>query len=577
MLKEILITKKYINYPVRNNHKKSRVTIKDHEVWIQDFVIELATQTPDLYVHTDLSKYIGKKLTFIIDETVDEDIFDSLIQTDEIMGAEDIYNEELRPLIHFTAKKGWFNDPNGLIYYEGEYHRFYQHNPYGIGWENMNWGHSVSTDLLHWEEIGIALTPPYYGDHCYSGSAVIDHHNTLGLNKDGKPPMVAVYTSTGRGECLAISHDKGRTWSEHDKNPVLVHGLISKIDLPNVPIFHNSRDPKVFFWNQSSHEWVMIVFDEFSLDDLRREDLRLTIYTSPNLVNWEKQSDLNGWFECPDLFELPVDGDPNNKKWVVMAADGGYALGQFDGKQFDVETRESEPFDPYTADQNRRESIRNESYKYNGFYGDLYAAQTFDNIPEQDGRRIYIGWLPCKFEGMPFCNSMSLPLELSLRTTDDGIRLFFEPVKEIEALYTESQNHIINSPGELTVIEDTSMQPLDLIFELQENQAKGIEIEINGVKIYYDKNKQKLICYVSDSKKIEAPLKGVNGEINLRIIVDRQIIEIFGNHGRVYMPVGIPNDRYDNKFALRSSNQHEELKVMVKKLKKTVFRQSCDL
>ena len=137
--------------------------------------------------------------------------------------AEKLYREKHRPLFHFTSRFGWLNDPNGLVYHDGEWHLFYQHNPFGVNWGNMHWGHAVSPDLVHWKELGIGLYPKRYGDWAFSGSAVVDKGNTSGWGTKEKPPLVLAYTSTGRGECIAYSTDKGRTWTEYDQNPVVKH------------------------------------------------------------------------------------------------------------------------------------------------------------------------------------------------------------------------------------------------------------------------------------------------------------------------------------------------------------------
>ena len=239
------------------------------------------------------------------------------------------YRERYRPQFHFSPEMNWMNDPNGLVYYDGEYHLFYQHNPHGNEWGHMSWGHAVSTDLVHWKHLPIALHDEY-GVMAFSGCCVVDWNNTSGFGKNGQPPLVAVYTGHGYGnqtQDLAYSNDRGRTWTKFSGNPVL--------DLRNP----NFRDPKVF-WSKQSQQWVMLV----SL----AEEKKLQFYGSPDLKKWKWLSDFENagvknkpnW-ECPDLFELPVENEKGKTKWVlevdmgdgsVAGGSGGeYFVGEFDG------------------------------------------------------------------------------------------------------------------------------------------------------------------------------------------------------------------------------------------------------
>lgn len=232
--------------------------------------------------------------------------------------------ELFRPAYHFSPKKNWLNDPNGLVYYEGEYHLFYQYNPLGDQWGNMSWGHAVSTDLLTWEELPVAI-PVQDGVMAFSGSAVIDWDNTSGFGDGSQPPMVAVYTGATnvQDQRIAYSLDKGRTWTPYVGNPVL--------NLNN----DDFRDPKVI-WHEASEQWVMVV----ALASQRK----IRFYTSPNLRDWTFLQDFGpagfttGVWECPDLFELPVDGDTSRMKWVLVVSlapgEAQYFVGDFDGQRF---------------------------------------------------------------------------------------------------------------------------------------------------------------------------------------------------------------------------------------------------
>src|SRR5688500_18501657 len=217
------------------------------------------------------------------------------------------YQELFRPQFHFSPAKNWMNDPNGLVYHKGEYHLFFQHNPFGDTWGHMSWGHAVSRDLVHWEELPVAI--PEEGDEAiFSGSVVVDHRNTSGLGTRENPPMVAVYTSATPGDqaqSLAYSTDRGRTWRKYAGNPVL--------DDPD----REFRDPNVF-WYAPERKWVMVV--------VKALQHKVAIYESRDLKRWEHLSDfgpanaVGGAWECPDLFPLPVDGKRKRTKWVMLVS-----------------------------------------------------------------------------------------------------------------------------------------------------------------------------------------------------------------------------------------------------------------
>jgi fructan beta-fructosidase len=232
------------------------------------------------------------------------------------------YNEALRPQFHFSPMKNWTNDPNGLVFLDGEYHLFFQHNPEGINWGNMTWGHAVSPDLVRWTQLDHAIYPDELGT-IFSGSAVIDVNNTAGFQTGDTKVIVAIYTSQGPEakpdpkpvtQSIAYSNDRGRTWEKYDGNPVLEN------------VIGGNRDPKVI-WHEPTGQWVMALY--LDADDY-------AFFGSPNLKEWTKLSDLKvaGDSECPDIFELAVDGDPNNKKWVFWGGSDTYLIGSFDGVTF---------------------------------------------------------------------------------------------------------------------------------------------------------------------------------------------------------------------------------------------------
>ena len=214
------------------------------------FQIRLAQSQPDYWVFCDMSRYQGKELR--IAYPGDDATLGLIYQADEIAGQDSLYRESNRPQVHYTQRRGWNNDPNGLIYYDGEYHLFYQHNPFEREWENMHWGHAVSRDLIHWTELQEALYPDEHGT-MFSGSAVIDYKNTSGFGKKGVPPMVAIYTAASSDrqvQCIAYSLDKGRTWTKYADNPV--------IDSKEKWNSQDTRDPKVF-WHEPIKKWVMVL------------------------------------------------------------------------------------------------------------------------------------------------------------------------------------------------------------------------------------------------------------------------------------------------------------------------------
>ena len=233
--RELLIEKRFLNLPVKNHAPKHRVKLLVDGQVAREFEIELAEQEPDFWVFLDLAPFKGKQATIQVDGlAADSAALAAIEQADEITGTENLYHEALRPQFHFSSQRGWNNDPNGLVYYKGEYHLFYQHNPYGWDWGNMHWGHAVSSDLVHWRELPIALYPHQFGDWVFSGSAVVDRDNTSGFKTGREAPLVAAYTSTGRGECIVFSNDRGRTWTEFSGNPV---------------VRHQGRDPRLLWYS----------------------------------------------------------------------------------------------------------------------------------------------------------------------------------------------------------------------------------------------------------------------------------------------------------------------------------------
>ena len=481
----VKITKKYLNLPVSQQVNRARMTFSVKGKQERTFVIRLAAN-PEYWVFCDMTALKGQTITISYDG--DGAGLSKIYQDDAVEGQSAMYREANRPQFHFTPRRGWHNDPNGLLFYEGEYHLFYQHNPYEREWENMHWGHAVSKDLIHWEELPEALYPDHLGT-MFSGSAVIDYDNTSGFGKGKTPAMVAVYTADNPDkqlQCIAYSLDKGRTWTKYDGNPV--------IDSKAKWNSKDTRDPKVF-WYQPGKHWVMV---------LNERDGH-SIYTSSNLKEWKYESHVTGFWECPELFELPVDGNTSDTRWVMFGASGTYMLGSFDGRKF-------------TPGQG----------KYYYSTGSVYAAQTYTNIPASDGRRIQIGWGRIQQPGMPFNSMMLLPTVLTLKTTKDGVRLFSVPVKEVDMLQEQGQEwnsmNIREANDRLASYNGNDYLRIKTTFRL--SHATNAGLNLNGQELVaYDMN------FNLVNKVFYSPEDMTSMEITADILIDKTSVEVFIDGG----------------------------------------------
>lgn len=481
---EIKINKKYLNFPVSHKEERRKMTFSVDGKADLSVVIRLTKATPDYWVFKDVSDLRGKTLK--ISYEGDEAGLAKIYQDDKLAGQDSLYKEKNRPQFHFTTRRGWINDPNGLLFYEGEYHLFYQHNPYENEWENMHWGHAVSKDLVHWTELPDALYPDELGT-MFSGSAVIDYNNTAGYNKGKTPAMVAAYTAAGpdkQVQCIAYSLDKGRTFTKYESNPII--DSKAKWNSPD------TRDPKVFWYKPGKH-WVMV---------LNERDGH-SIYTSNDLKKWNYESHVTGFWECPELFELPVDGDINNTKWVMYGASGTYMLGSFDGKVF-----------------------KPEAGKYVYTTGSVYAAQTFTDMP--DGRRVQIGWGQITHPGMPFRGMMQLPTELTLRNTKEGPRLFSRPVKETEQLFTSvrKETNLTSERANQLLASYSEADGLRVKTTIKLSHATSAGLNLFGQRIVdYDLNYNKL------NGLFYSPNDPTSMEISADIYIDKTSVEVFIDGG----------------------------------------------
>lgn len=434
-----------------------------------------------------------------------------------------------RPTFHFAPARNWMNDPNGLVYYDGEYHLFFQYNPHGDRWGHMNWGHAVSRDLVHWEELPIAI-PETTDVMAFSGSAVVDWNNTTGFGRGGKPPLVAIYTGHNpkaklQSQYVAYSNDRGRTWT--------VHGEVLSVGSPEF------RDPKVF-WHAPTKRWVMVAV--MALEN------RAVLFTSPDLKQWTFASSFGpaggrgkNW-ECPDLFELPVEGGaPGEKRWVLginlgdNAVGGGsggqYFVGDFDGKRFTTV-----PGWPGEA-------------QWMDYGADFYAAVSWNDLPKSDPRRIWIGWANDwryaeAIPTWPARGLMTVPREVTLKRTPAGYRIAQAPVREVATLHGTRQDFAATlgeTPIDLPVAGGSADLTLDLdtgtadqvTIALTDEQGYQTLIGVNpGVdEVFVDRTRSGPHFHDGFANRHVAPIDLKGKRVRLRLLADQSILELFIGDG----------------------------------------------
>lgn len=478
---------------------------------------------------------------------------------------EPLPGEMHRPRFHFSPPQMWMNDPNGMVYHHGEYHLFYQHYPDSTVWGPMHWGHAISTDLMHWEHLPIALYPDSLG-YIFSGSAVVDHRNTSGLGSSDNPPLVAVYTyhsqekqRAGRKDFqtqgLAWSVDNGRTWRKYRANPVLAN-----------PGIEDFRDPKVF-WHEDSRKWIMIL--------AARDHVEL--YGSPNLTQWEKLSEFGmadgahgGVWECPDLFPLTLE-DGKETQWVMLVSinpggtHGGsatqYFVGEFDGTQF---TNDNPPGTTLWLDYGK----------------DNYAGVTWANMPSTDGRRVFLGWMSnWQYANVvPTANwrgAMTIPRTLHLTTTPAGVRLVARPVEEMRLLRLASHNiPSMKLEGKETVTGipfETAASEIRLDFELSEETSNvGVELaNADGERLligydaalkeyYVDRRASGMTGFSRDFPGVHsAPRLAEGSGVDFHIVVDVASVELFADEGRaVITDIFFPSNVYSSVTLFAYGSAH---------------------
>ena len=527
-------THKYLILPVEDTAPDVSISVMVDNVQVETFTVRLALKKVDYTVPYDVSKYAGKHvvLRFAMNPLerggarpkVKESAFSDKLA---LANSYDASNKETlwRPVYHFSPQWGWMNDPNGMVYKDGEYHLFYQYNPYGSRWGNMNWGHAISRDLVSWEHQPEAISPDGLGT-IFSGSAVVDKDNTAGF---GANAIVAFYTqaSARQMQSIAYSTDNGRTFHKYAGNPVLT---------ADVPDF---RDPKVS-WNEATRKWIMVL----------AVGQEIRFYSSPNLKDWtyesnfgEGQGNHGGVWECPDLFELPVAGT-NQKKWVLIVNinPGGpfggsatqYFVGSFDGHKFVNESPKATKWMDYGKDH--------------------YATVTWSNAPQN--RVIALAWMSNwqyanEVPTMQFRSSNSVPRDLKLFVKDGETYMQSAPSPELLKLRgtkVMSKSFSVGKSYTIGKLMDDNKGTYEILMTVRQKKQGNLSFRLQneqGEEIEYrlDMGKRELTCIrdksgeTAFSKDFITPsvTQVDGGDLELRFFIDRCSVEAFANDGRFVM------------------------------------------
>ena len=474
------IKNKYLVFPVNTLSAPKDLNFKRDSETVYHLSIKLDNLNPNFYSYVDVSRFIG----LVIDISVEPEMKLEFCQADEI-NIDNLYHEPMRPQAHFTTKNGWLNDPNGLIYLDGIYHMFYQHNPAEPNWGNMHWGHAESRDLIHWEEKDISLFPDGRGA-MFSGCAIIDDKNLLGKN-DGDNKCALLFYTTTRPFCqyMSYSTDNFKTINTYGDKPIIPH------------IIEANRDTKVVFCDEMNC-YIMVLY---------LVDNDYCIFKSDDLISWQEvqRMQLQGDVECPDIFMM--HDSEGIRKWIIMGAHERYIVGTFENGKF----------------------IAEQSILPLHYGNSAYAGQSFSNLP--NGRIVRMVWDRWKVPAFNFNGQMGIPMEMSLSKYNDTYYIQANPVKEIENIYktTSTYNNVNLTPDESF---SESLESGAYLLKLKgENVKEGIiTVSIFGRRIIFDFDKNNMS--IGDCK---APVSITNSGLDVTIVIDKCSMELFADGGKIYL------------------------------------------
>lgn len=518
---QVTIKNKFLVIPVNMYSKRKKICFYENDTLVWDFDAPIDFTAPRFYSYINVSHLRGK--TVRLTSIPEIDLRLSFVDSIPSVG---YYKEEFRPMVHFSAKIGWINDPNGLVYADGHYHLFFQHNPADSQWGNMTWGHAISDDLIHWSEQDAALQPDALGT-MFSGSAIVDSENRTGLAENGKNPLLLFYTAAGGNsmlsagkphtQCMAYSVDGGKSFVKYSRNPVIQH------------IEGGNRDPKVVYCEELGCYLLALYLD--------RDEY--VLFRSDNLTEWTElqRIALRGDDECPDIYPLEVENEVGTRRWIFSGASDRYLVGEFVGEKFKV-LQESKPY----------------------FYGHRtsYAAQTFSGTV---GRRVKIAWDVLHAPESVFENQMGIPVDVSLCKVGNEYRLRTLPVKEFEMLRVSDEL--------LTPEGPEFRRPLHKkAYDIELTAEKGCPdfvLRFFGYE-FFVRPSRNLFSYGD----VEMPLSYTGGRLSLRIISDTLGCEIFADDGLIYtVAAGVADYtiRYLTVSPIRPDAPMPEVKIAVHTLK----------
>lgn len=545
---------RYLMLPVEESKEDARINVLVDGNIAETINVRLAESKTDFLVPFNLAPYKGKDV--ILDvlsgpqgrESVRDYSSNVCWSAMTVVDSPDMKDTELkyRPVYHHAPLWGWMNDPNGMFYKDGVWNLYYQYNPYGSKWQNMTWGHSTSTDLVHWNHEPLAIIPDGLG-MIFSGSSVVDHDNTAGFGKD---EVVAIYTSAGTRQMQSLAHsgDNGMTFTKYPGNPIIT-------------LDSEARDPNMF-WNEETSEWNLVLAHAL--------DHEMLFFTSPDLIHWTLQSSFgkglgaqDGVWECPDLFRLPVEGT-DDEKWVLICNinPGGpfggsgiqYFTGEWDGRKFTVDT----------------DADGNVPVKWLDYGKDNYALVSWSDAP--DGRRVAIGWMSnwqyaADVPTVQFRSANTLPRDMGLFRGDDG-RVYASSAPSPELLSLRDRLTVSKSGARISSRPTTFQLPsaesgvCEILCDIEANNSNPVKITLAGKSgdrvdmeydpekhiLSFDRTRSGLVDFNDNFQAVTvSPTFESDGKISLRIYIDRSSIEVFGDNGRfVQTNLVFPTEPYSS-------------------------------